>query len=132
MNINYNKSNKSIEIKDALKNHLFLINLLMVLNLVTAILNLSDVKASFGFMKIIWMVIGTVSIVILYNSIFKKTGMEKIPIDQIKGLNQRVFLGRKKYFIELKNGKTRDLLEVKSESEFAKLRTMFTKNGILE
>jgi hypothetical protein len=43
MNINYNKSNKSIEIK-ALKNHLFLINLLMVLNLVNAILNLSDVK----------------------------------------------------------------------------------------
>jgi hypothetical protein len=37
--------------------------------------------------------IGTVSIVILYNSIFKKSGMRKIPIDQIK-LNQRV-LGRK-------------------------------------
>jgi hypothetical protein len=56
--------------------------------------------------------------------------MDKIPIVK-KGLNQRV-LGRKKYFIELKNGKTRDLLEVKSESEYAKLRTMFTKNGILE
>jgi hypothetical protein len=132
MNINYNKSNKSIEIKDALKNHLFLINLLMVLNLVNSILNLSDLNTNFGLMKIIWLVLGTVSIVILYNSIFKKSGIEKIPIDQIKGLNQRVFLGRKKYFIELKNGKTRDLLEVKSESEFTKLRTMFTKNGILQ
>jgi hypothetical protein len=64
MNINYNKSNKSIEIKDALKKSSLLINLLMVLNLVNAILNLSDVKASFGFMKIIWL-IGTISIVIL-------------------------------------------------------------------
>jgi 2,3-bisphosphoglycerate-independent phosphoglycerate mutase len=89
----------------------------MVLNLVNAILNLSDVKASFGFMKIIWLILGTISIVILYNSILKKTGMDKIPIDQIKGLNQRVF--RKKIFYRIKEWKTRDLLEVKSESEYA-------------
>lgn len=132
MNINYNESKKSIEIKDGLKNYVFLLNFLMILNLLNAILNLSDVEASFGFMKMIWLVLGVVSIVILYNSIFKKSTREKIPIDQIKGLNQRIFLGRKKYFIELKNGKTRDLLEVKSESEFTKLRTMFTKNGILQ
>jgi hypothetical protein len=56
--------------------------------------------------------------------------MDKIPIDQIKGLNQRV-LGRK-IFYRIKEWKTRDLLEVKSESEYAKLRTMFTKNGILD
>jgi len=132
MNINYNESKKSIEIKDGLKNYVFLLNFLMILNLLNALLNLSDVEASFGFMKMIWLVLGVVSIVILYNSIFKKSTREKIPIDQIKGLNQRIFLGRKKYFIELKNGKTRDLLEVKSESEFTKLRTMFTKNGILQ
>lgn len=132
MNINYNESKKSIEIKDGLKNYVFLLNFLMILNLLNALLNLSDVEASFGFMKMIWLVLGVVSILILYNSIFKKSTREKIPIDQIKGLNQRIFLGRKKYFIELKNGKTRDLLEVKSESEFTKLRTMFTKNGILQ
>lgn len=131
MNINYNESKRSIEIKDGLKNYVFLLNFLMILNLLNAILNLSDVEASFGFMKMIWLVLGVVSIVILYNSIFKKSTREKIPIDQIKGLNQRIFLGRKKYFIELKNRKTRDLLEIKSESEFTKLRTMFTKNGIL-
>jgi hypothetical protein len=131
MNINYNESKKSIEIKDGLKSHLFLINFLMVLNLVNAILNLSDDETPFGFMKIIWLVLATVSIVILYNSIFKKSGKEKIPIDQIKALNRRIFLGRKKYFIELKNGKTRDLLAVKSEAEYTKLRIMFTKNRIL-
>jgi hypothetical protein len=49
MNINYNKSNKSIEIKDSKKSSL--LSTLMVLNLVNAILNLSDVKASFGFMN---------------------------------------------------------------------------------
>jgi Na+/melibiose symporter-like transporter len=132
MNINYNEVDKTIEIKDRLKSHVFLINFLMVLNLLSAILNLSDVKASFGFMKIIWLVIGVVSIVILYNSIFKKSTKEKIPADQIKGLDKRVFLGRKKYFIELKNGKTRDLVEVKSEEDRKQLSEMFRKNGIID
>jgi Na+/melibiose symporter-like transporter len=132
MNINYNEVDKTIEIKDGLKSHVFLINFLMVLNLLSAILNLSDVKASFGFMKIIWLVIGVVSIVILYNSIFKKSTKEKIPADQIKGLDKRVFLGRKKYFIELKNGKTRDLVEVKSEEDRKQLSEMFRKNGIID
>jgi Na+/melibiose symporter-like transporter len=132
MNINYNEVDKTIEIKDGLKSHVFLINFLIVLNLLSAILNLSDVKASFGFMKIIWLVIGVVSIVILYNSIFKKSTKEKIPADQIKGLDKRVFLGRKKYFIELKNGKTRDLVEVKSEEDRKQLSEMFRKNGIID
>jgi Na+/melibiose symporter-like transporter len=132
MNINYNEVDKTIEIKDRLKSHVFLINFLMVLNLLSAILNLSDVKASFGFMKIIWLVIGVVSIVILYNSIFKKSTKEKIPADQIKRLDKRVFLGRKKYFIELKNGKTRDLVEVKSEEDRKQLNEMFRKNGIID
>jgi hypothetical protein len=35
--------------------------------------------------------------------------MDKIPIDQIKGLNQRVFLGRKIFY--RKEWKTRDLLK---------------------
>jgi hypothetical protein len=55
---------------------------------------------------------------------FLKNRNGKIPIDQIKGWIS-VFL-EEKYFIELKNGKNRDLLS-KSESEYTKLRTMFTK-----
>jgi hypothetical protein len=59
----------------------------MVLNLVNAILNLSDVK-ELWFHENNMADIRTISIVILYNPFFK-TGMDKIPIDQIKGLNQR-------------------------------------------
>jgi hypothetical protein len=45
-------------------------------------------------MKMIWLVLGVVSIVILYNSIFKKINKRKIPIDQIK-VESAGFLGRK-------------------------------------
>jgi hypothetical protein len=63
MNINYNKSNKSIEIKDALKNHLF--NQLAD-GVKSGECDSKFIRcASFGFMKIIWLILGTISIVIL-------------------------------------------------------------------
>ena len=131
MKIIYNEIEKSVEIKDGLKNHFLLMKALMILNLANSILNLSDVRMdSFRFTNVVWAALGIVSILVLYNFIIKKTSAEKLPFDQIKGLNERVFMGRKKYFIELKNGKTRDLVEVKSDSEFKELKKMFTKNGI--
>ncbi|MBE0390577.1 hypothetical protein [Flavobacterium sp. PL002] len=132
MNINYNEVDKTIEIKDGLKSHLFLMKLLMIVTLTNSVLNLYDLNTeNFGFVTILWLVLGIVSIIFLYQFIVKRSGSEKIPIDQIKGLNERVFSGRKKYFIALKNGKTRDLLAVKSESDRKQLDKMFKKNGIL-
>jgi hypothetical protein len=45
-------------------------------------------------MKGLWLVLGMISVVILHKYIFKKSGSEKIPVDQIKG-NESTFLGRK-------------------------------------
>ena len=130
MNVTYNEAAKAIEIKDGLKSHQFLMKIMMIILLINAILNLSNDKIAFGFMKVLWLVIGMFAVVILHKYIFKKTGSEKIPADQIKGLGESVFLGRKKYFIVLQNGKQRDLLAVKSDAEMAQVRKLFTKNGL--
>ena len=131
MSITYNELTKSVAIKDGLKSHLFLMKFVMILTLINALLNISNGQIAFGFMKALWLVIGMFSVVILHKYIFKKSGSEKIPADQIKGLSESVFLGRKKYFIILQNGKQRDLLSVKSDAEFVQVRKLFTKNGIL-
>ena len=130
MSVTYNEVAKAIEIKDGLKSHQFLMKFLMIILLINAILNLSNDKIAFGFMKVLWLVLGMFAVVILHKYIFKKTGSEKIPADQIKGLSESVFLGRKKYFIVLQNGKQRDLLAVKSDAELAQVRKLFTKNGL--
>ena len=130
MSVTYNEATKAIEIKDGLKNHLFLIKFLMIITLINALLNLSNGQVAFGFMKALWLFIGMCSVVILHKYIFKRTSSEKIPADQIKGLSERVFLGRRKYFIVLQNGKQRDLLAVKSDAEFAQVRKLFTKNAL--
>ncbi|SHH06756.1 hypothetical protein SAMN05444372_1142 [Flavobacterium micromati] len=131
MNITYNESDRSIEIRDGLKSYVFLIKFLMFLNLGNSILNLYDLSTvNFGFVKVIWMFLGAVSMIVLYKFIVKKSTLENIPIDQIKGLNERIFLGRKKYFLELSNGKTRDLIEVKTDADFKKLKKLLSKAGI--
>lgn len=131
MDIKFNEADKALEIKDGLRKNVFLIKFLMILNLINSVLNLSDLNSgNFGFIKIIWTILGAISIVILYKFIVKKSSLEKVPIDQIKGLKERIFMGRKKYFLELTNGKNRDLLEVKSESDFKQLKKMLQKNDI--
>jgi len=132
MKINYNELDKSIEIKDGLKSHYFIMKMLMILTILNAILNLYDVnKNELGFMEIIWFILGIISLIILYFFIVKKSTLEKIPIEKIKRLNEKSIFGRKRFSIELNDGKKRDLTEMKSQAEFNELRKLFSEIGIL-
>ncbi len=132
MKINYNEKDKSIEIKDGLKSHFFIMKILMILTILNAILNLYDVnKNELGFMEIIWFILAIISLVILYFFIIKKSTLEKIPIEKIKRLNENSIFGRKRFSIELSNGKKRDLIEMKSQAEFNELKKLFSEIGIL-
>jgi hypothetical protein len=102
--------------------------LLLIVTFVNAILNLSNAQVAFGFMKLIWLVLGMVTAIGLYLYYFKKTATENIPLNQILGIEKRVSFGRKKYFLTLKNGKTRDLLEVLSASDCKQINTILTKH----
>ncbi|TWI01273.1 hypothetical protein IQ05_00849 [Flavobacterium tiangeerense] len=127
MKFKYNEVTASLEIKDGLKSHFLIVRLLLIVTFVNAILNLSNAQVAFGFMKLIWLVLGMVSAIGLYLYYFKKTATENIPLNQIIGVEERVSFGRKKYFLTLKNGKTRDLLEVNSASDCKQINTILTK-----
>lgn len=128
MKFKYNEATASLEIKDGLKSHFLIVRLLLIVTFVNAILNLSNAQVAFGFMKLIWLVLGMVATIGLYLYYFKKTATENIPLNQIIGIEERVSFGRKKYFLPLKNGKTRDLLEVHSASDFKQINTILTKH----
>ncbi|MBC7748218.1 MAG: hypothetical protein H7Z76_06535 [Methylotenera sp.] len=127
MDIKYNQTTASIEIKDGLKNHFFIVKLLLIITFINAVLNLSNAQVAFGFMKLMWLFIGMVAVFGLRIYFFKKTGTDKIPVDEIVGIKERVSFSKKIYFIQLKNGKTRDLLEVKSESQFKEVKKLLTE-----
>ena len=118
MKLHYNTQNETLVIQDGLKNHHFLLKLLMILNLLNAVLNVSTFSiSSIGFMQLVWLFLGLVSIVVLYNLTVKNTTSEKIPVSAIKGLKEYSFFGKKRLAIVLTNGKKRDLVEVKTPQE---------------
>ena len=131
MKITYNEKENSLEIKDGIKKQYFILKLLMVLNLINALVRLIDVdKSEFGFIEIIWLVLGIISLILLYFFIFKRSTADKIEIEKIIGLKEKSAFGRKRFYLELADGKQRSLLSFKNEFEFAKIRELLTKVGI--
>lgn len=131
MKIKYNEIDKSIEIKDELRSHYLLLKIVMILNLISAVFQLLDInETGIGFIEIIFFIIGIISLIILYIFIFKKSTSDKIPIEKIERLTKKSIFGKKQFSLKLKNGKKRDLTELKSETEFAELKKLFSEFGI--
>lgn len=131
MTINYNEADKSIEITDGIKTYSVLMKLSMSLTLLNAILNLYDVyKTGLGFTEIVWIILGIASILILFRLFYKKSTLEKIPIEKIERIKEKSVFGRRRFSIQLKDGKSRDMNEIKTQSEFNELKKMFSAIGI--
>lgn len=132
MKIKYNEIDKSIEIKDELKSHYTLMKIVMILNLISAVFQLLDInETGIGFVEITFFIIGIISLIILYIFIFKKSTSNKIPIEKIERLTKKSIFGKKQFSLKLKNGKKRDLTELKSETEYNELKKMFSEIGII-
>lgn len=131
MKIIYNDEENSIEIKDDLKNSYFLVKSLIVLNLVNAVLRLINIEETgFGFQEILWLIIGLISLIVLYFFLYRKSTADKINLSSIKRLKEKSVLGRKRYSLELTNGKHRDLIRVKNDDELDELRKILNDSGV--
>gem|GEM_PF-793285 len=131
MKIKFNQKDKTIEIQDSVRNFHFSIKLLLILNLVNPLLNLVDIPTKgFGFIQVIWVLIGVISIVLFFYLFFKKSTLSKIPLEMIQGLKEKTSFGKKRFYIFLKNGKSRDLMDLKTQAEFEELKKVFVENGI--
>ena len=125
MNIKVNAIEKTITITDDLKSHYLMLTIICVLNLFSAVIQLLDrSKTDIVGKDIIFIVIGSVSIILLYIILFKKTTLNNIPIDAIERLSDKKMFWKKQYGIRLKNGRFRDLKEIKTQKEFDELKEL--------
>ncbi|AXG72105.1 hypothetical protein KORDIASMS9_04368 [Kordia sp. SMS9] len=109
MQIKFHTTENILEIKDGSKTQLYLVNFLIIINLLNAIIWLVKSRGDFGFMEILWMAIGAISLVTLYFIVFKQSYAEKIPLEKIKKLTTKTVFGQQRYALLLTNGKTRNL-----------------------
>lgn len=118
MEIYFNNEEESVEIKDGLKTSYFFLNFLMILNLVSSVINLINTlkgNEKFSLMIPFWILIGIVSMYVLFYINFRKTSTAKIKFDEIDSLKSKRVFGYTKYSLKLKNGKLRDLPTIKPE-----------------
>ncbi|MGB7841629.1 MAG: hypothetical protein WBL21_02480 [Salinimicrobium sp.] len=110
--VKYNETQKSIEIDDGLKTQYWFVNFMGILVIINSVLYPVFVlnKEQFQWFGFIWVIIGLVSVILLAYKLLKKTAAEKIKLAEIKDLEEKEFLGRKKLRLNLTNGKSRDLL----------------------
>ena len=125
MNIKVNAIEKTITITDDLKSHYLMLTIICVLNLFSAVIQLLDrSKTDIVGKDILYIVIGSGSIILLYIILLKKTTLNNIPIDAIERLSDKKMFWKKQYGIRLKNGRFRDLKEIKTQKEFDELKEL--------
>ena len=132
MNIKYNESENTIEIKDGLKTQYWMINIMAILNIINSILFPVFVleKKQMEWFGFIWVIIGIASVIGLIYQIWKKTASEKLNLSEINSLTEKQIFGRKRFSLKLKNGKLRDLMEMKDKSDINKTKELFKSIGI--
>ena len=132
MKITYNETEKSIEIKDGLKAQFLLLKISLAFVLINSVLFPVFVldKKQFEWMGFIWIILGLFIIVLIAYQLLKKTASEKLKLSDISMLNETQFFGRKMLRLKLNNGKTRDLIGIKSQKDISEVKAFFTTIGV--
>ncbi|WP_298473184.1 hypothetical protein [uncultured Maribacter sp.] len=122
MKVTYNQQEETIEIEDKTKIHIFLFKILTLVIIWNAGLHVYLLNnRSLSSVSYAWIFISILSLITLLFLIFKKSSLEKIPLERIRGLKRKDFFGRRSLSLILKNGKSRDIIYLKNQSEIAEL-----------
>lgn len=132
MKIKFNDIEKSIEIKDGLKTQYLILKMMMMITLLNSILFLFFVmdKKESEWLRFTWVIIGLACLIMLIYLVMKKSTSEKLNLSQINSLTEKQIFGRKRFSLKLKNGKMRDLIEMKNELDIKETKELFQNIGI--
>ncbi len=132
MKITFNEEEKSIEIKDGLKFQFLLLKIMLIFTIINSILFPVFVleKIQLEWMGFIWIIVGLASLGIIIYTILKKSTSEKLKLSEIKSLTEKQVFGKKRFSLQLKNGKFRDLMELKKETDISEIKELLKNIGI--
>lgn len=131
MKFEINEKERFIKITDLLKFHSFMLTIVLALIILNAILYFKKKPETQNYLfGVIYIILGIAGIILLLYKTFKKSTSGKIFFDEIESLNEKTVFGRKRFSLKLKNGKLRDLHDLKTQSEITELKNTFEKIGI--
>jgi len=132
MKIKFDDTENTIEIKDGLYEKFLGFKFFLILNVLNAFIRLIvKSKTEYGIIDYFWITMGIISLLAFYFLLFKISTAEKIKVRKIKRLSETSFFGRKRFALELDNGKNRILGNFKNQSELAEIRELVARVGII-
>lgn len=130
MNVKYTPENNAFEIKDGLRTTYVVLMALCLINILNGVIYfIGNPVPAFEFLHYMWILIALTSLVLLWFFIFRKSTLSQVPNDQILKVVEKKVLGKKKLRLQLKNGKTRDLPQMKTDADHLALRKVFEDSG---
>lgn len=132
MKIQFDEKEKSIEIKDGLKTQYLLIKMMLFITFINSILFPVFIldKRQLEWLGFIWILLGLGSMIMLIYQVMTKSTSEKLNLSEISSLTEKQVFGRTRFSLKLKNGKLRDLMEMKNESDIIETKELFKNIGI--
>ena len=132
MKIQFDEKEKSIEIKDGLKTQYLLIKMMLFITFINSILFPVFIldKKQLEWLGFIWILLGLASMFMLIYEVMNKSTSEKLNLSEISSLTEKQVFGRTRFSLKLKNGKLRDLMEMKNESDIIETKELFKNIGI--
>jgi hypothetical protein len=130
MSVKYISENKVFEVKDGLRTTYVVLMALCLINILNGVIYfIGNPVPPFGFLHYMWIGIALASLILLWFFIFRKSTLSKVPYDHIQRVVEKKVLGKKKLQLQLKNGKTRDLPQMKTVADHSALRRVFEDAG---
>ncbi|MDO6602459.1 hypothetical protein [Arenibacter palladensis] len=132
MKIQFDEKEKSIEIKDGLKTQYLLIKMMLFITFINSILFPVFIldKKQLEWLGFIWILLGLASMIMLIYEVMNKSTSEKLNLSEISSLTEKQVFGRTRFSLKLKNGKLRDLMEMKNESDVIETKELLKNIGI--
>lgn len=132
MKIQFDEKEKSIEMKDGLKTQYLLIKMMLFITFINSILFPVFIldKRQLEWLGFIWILLGLGSMIMLIYQVMTKSTSEKLNLSEISSLTEKQVFGRTRFSLKLKNGKLRDLMEMKNESDIIETKELFKNIGI--
>lgn len=133
MQIEYNSQNKTIKIEDSIRQNFLMIYILLGLNLANTIFHITTdlVLGQFSSWSYIWIVLGLISITLLWFFITKRTIKDVYETDSILHVECKILANRYRYRLVLHDRRQRELLTIiGGEEEIEDFEKIWSDIGI--
>ncbi|TDQ28578.1 hypothetical protein [Tenacibaculum caenipelagi] len=131
MQLEFDKQQQKLKIKDEVPTHSWLVIFLMLVNVFNMAIQLFFMSyAKNELLFIVMLFLGLISVAVVLFYVLQRSWKSNYKLADVKGIEVRKVLGRERIFLKLLNGRKRSFSILKDEKELENLKRTLISMGI--